>query len=904
MHKDNDIANNKVDIPIDHQWLILGPFPTGMREQDFGADPLEAFGGFRSLEYDAEAKYPSELAKSGVVSWDKAKVDNEGWVHILYPDIEWKFNQQFMGWSFNQFQAWARSSFEVPLDTRYSNRNSHSDDGLVSVVIQCENVGDFYVDNERLSGDWCGYGLTRHVLRLAPGSHHTISVRVVHEVRIFGGMVAPPPSKFRCFLEMPLGAIENTVQVVTEGYGGIVIMDIVDNTLAGEWVSIALRNVGRDVVRVTGVAVAYGADRFGAELEHTDVPLHLYSSIHRPIAIRFFQHPVPARLYAKMLAPVRVSFVFDLECVDGRRVALHTDILEIQQRKWGDVYKYTFMDFDGTVHYAAAIPPRSPRSLTASAPTLVALHGAGKDHPLDAQSNHEGYDWHGASMKNVFNALESLARQLPGVPNELRGLPGIVPDYEKLFVAATPAAGYVNIKQYVPFSNWLSNSYTDPFLRGILESAIAEYDNDVYMSNTVGVPILARVGSADDNVPPFHSRKMVRLAQETAHNRTSSRLSEVTGGGHWFTGIMQDSIMSAFLHTHLQDDIVKCGPQEEEGGDSTKRKGVEYPPFPDSFEITTLNPGSMGSKGGIQIEQLHIPFRKGTIKVQTRMVENAASREVILRTNNIRRFTCNGSPQLKHRLGRVHRIVVDGVRFDLDDEGESVDGINLNDGYFVKDGASPDHQMWRFSSSNEWTLTERHRETYGPAIQILEARLVVVLGTHFEDSLQSLLFARTAQRVAQLIAHDVYLYGRGDVEIVTDVEFKGRFGAIDDQHQRVNVVLVGDAHQNEVTALVLAQRKSEVVLDSRQGTVTIYPKGASQFPEMEAKEFKEPGTGLLMLRPLGSRHLALVIAGVDPQGMESASRLFPKRTGLLVPDWVVTGPEMAWKGAGGILAAG
>jgi hypothetical protein len=25
-------------------WAILGPFPTGMREQDFGADPLEPYG--------------------------------------------------------------------------------------------------------------------------------------------------------------------------------------------------------------------------------------------------------------------------------------------------------------------------------------------------------------------------------------------------------------------------------------------------------------------------------------------------------------------------------------------------------------------------------------------------------------------------------------------------------------------------------------------------------------------------------------------------------------------------------------------------------------------------------------------------------------------------------------------
>lgn len=27
-------------------WAILGPFPTGMREQDFGADPLEPYGMF------------------------------------------------------------------------------------------------------------------------------------------------------------------------------------------------------------------------------------------------------------------------------------------------------------------------------------------------------------------------------------------------------------------------------------------------------------------------------------------------------------------------------------------------------------------------------------------------------------------------------------------------------------------------------------------------------------------------------------------------------------------------------------------------------------------------------------------------------------------------------------------
>jgi hypothetical protein len=34
-----------LDIPqVFETWQILGPFPTGSREQDFGADPLEAYG--------------------------------------------------------------------------------------------------------------------------------------------------------------------------------------------------------------------------------------------------------------------------------------------------------------------------------------------------------------------------------------------------------------------------------------------------------------------------------------------------------------------------------------------------------------------------------------------------------------------------------------------------------------------------------------------------------------------------------------------------------------------------------------------------------------------------------------------------------------------------------------------
>ncbi|KFH61907.1 hypothetical protein MVEG_12241 [Podila verticillata NRRL 6337] len=913
-------------IDIDRHWVTLGPFPTGMREQDFGADPLEAYakGGFRSLEYDSEAWYPSELARFGSVTWNSTKQDDEGWVHVIYPDVEWKFNGMFMGWSFNQYQAWARSSFVVSSSSTQSN-------DLVPVTIQCTNVGDFYVDDERLSGDWYGYGLTRHVLRLAPGSH-TLAVRVAHEVRIFGGVILPPPSKFRCDLEVVVSETEGEahVQVVREGHGGVILMDVVDGVVAGEFISVALRNVGTESVRITRVKVVQGSERVVAQLR--DPELIISPTVHRPLAI---QLALKDDVDLGERLEFSLEFSFEIGHGNHRKASVRSDVFELAQKKWGEIYKYTFTDFDGTVHYAATFPPSRPEAISTSAPILVALHGAGREVENSAFWLQEyqqrentwivlptgrspwGYDWHGASIKNVMNALEALARDLPGVPAELRGLAGIRPDPERLFIAghsnggqgawfltthypdkaiaATPAAGYVNIKQYAPYSNWVSNSYTDSYLQGILGSAIAEFDNDVHMSNTVGIPILARAGSADDNVPPFSSRKMVRLGQENAHNRSAVRLSEIAGEGHWFTGILHGTIMQEFLRKHLNDDLASSG-----SNDLSPREVGACPPFPSYFEITTINPGGMGSKGGIQIEQLQIPFRKGTIKVKIQNNHRTASSVWNMHTTNIRRFGFAGASSLVQRRGQIDQVVIDGDIFKLDEGGETIGGVMLTDGVFVKNHGNKGSRKWTLSTSNQWLETERHRETYGPAIQVLEKKLVIVIGNGFEDYPPA--DQRTAQRVARLVAHDVYQYGRGDVEIVTDTEYFERSLDKEEGDQKRNLVLVGDAHQNKVTNLVLSQTRSEVTMHSRLGVVSVHPE-ASAF-EIEGRDFKEPGTGLLMTRPWGSRNLAVIIAGIDAQGLETAARLFPKRTGLLVPDWIVTGPEMPWKGAGGILAAG
>ncbi|KAF9107795.1 hypothetical protein BGX29_004854 [Mortierella sp. GBA35] len=946
--------------PMNPTWQVLGPFPTGMREQDFGADPLEAFGGFRQLEYDTKAKFPSELALDGVVGWHTTKMDHDGWVSVHYPDIKWEFNQRFLGWGFNQFQAWARTTFTVPNIKQppyQQNEHIRNNDGLVSITIQCQNVGDFYVNDNRLSGDWYAYGLTRHTLRLKPGTRHTLSVRVVHEVRIFGGVILPPPSKFKCDLRLPFpfghdgsengsGPFRPMVQVVEEGTGGVMVMDAVDGVLAGEYVSVALRNVGGKPVVVKSVRVVKGSDGLVAQLaDHENKEgIRIYPSTHRPIAIQL-------KSQARSAATIEgyrggeFSLQFETETQfteDSRKTGstgfLTTKNLTIAHRTWGEPYIYTFRDFDGTVHYAAAIPPSDPISQPSdSAPVLVALHGAGVETAqspfwLSEYTQRErtwiilptgrspwGYDWHGASIKDVFNAIESLARDLPGVPERLKHLSGMKPDPDRLFmaghsnggqgawflsthfpdkaIAVTPAAGYVNIKQYVPFSSWL-------------KSSIVEFDNDVHMSNTVGLPILARTGSVDDNVPPFHSRKMVRLGQENAHNTTAIRLSEVPGEGHWFTGVLQDAEMLVFLKQHLHDDIITLASQSSNTYTADKAQAVVHPPFPSKCEITVINPAGMGSKCGIQVEQLRIPYRKGTIKVE--IVKDIhggkPSSTWVISTKNIRRFGFSGLPSILQRRGRVSQVIINGAPIVLTNDDDDDDVMTLESGlsFVNEDGSSKKGGRWQMSRSDEWRQHERHRETYGPAIQVLEKRVVIVLGSHFDEypkSEDGAQFEKTADRIAQLVAHDIYQYGRGDVEVITDIEFLARYGDTLEGSSggdvKMNVVLIGDSHQNSATKLVLGQRKQEVIIDSQEGMVSIHPESSHS-----GEEYQQPGVGLLMIRPWGPSNLAMVIAGVDPQGLEIAARLFPKRTGMLVPDWIVTGPEMGWKGAGGILAAG
>ena len=149
-------------------------------------------------------------------------------------------------------------------------------------------------------------------------------------------------------------------------------------------------------------------------------------------------------------------------------------------------------------------------------------------------------------------------------------------------------------------------------MASILGTSLLSYRHELLVSNLAGIPVLQQHGSADDNVPVFHSR---RLKQLISQSRASSKYVELQGRGHWFDGIMTSDPLQNFYEKVL-------------------RYKTSTATLPDIFEFVVPNSGDLGSKGGIHVDQLKSPDHLGHIKVSR--IEGGS--KWVLRTSNILRF--------------------------------------------------------------------------------------------------------------------------------------------------------------------------------------------------------------------------------------------------------------------------
>lgn len=142
--------------------------------------------------------------------------------------------------------------------------------------------------------------------------------------------------------------------------------------------------------------------------------------------------------------------------------------------------------------------------------------------------------------------------------------------------------------------------------------------------------------------------------------------------------------------------------------------------------------------------------------------------------------------------------------------------------------------------------------------------------------------------VALDISRNLFQYFAADSEILAD---SPRSASTDG-----NLVILGVPSEMDINSqglwgeFPIGIMGNDIVITDAQGRQRKYPL--------------EPGMGLIYLHPLPKGRLALVIWGADEVGLRTAARLFPLRTGVGQPNFVIAGKEMRWSGVSGVKAMG
>jgi len=142
------------------------------------------------------------------------------------------------------------------------------------------------------------------------------------------------------------------------------------------------------------------------------------------------------------------------------------------------------------------------------------------------------------------------------------------------------------------------------------------------------------------------------------------------------------------------------------------------------------------------------------------------------------------------------------------------------------------------------------------------------------------------------IAHNLSTYHNLDSEIIHDDEAILRY-----QNRSLgpgNIVVIDGPNKTSFGRLLLEQNMTDIHR-TEVGSLILnnVPLGG-------------PSTGLAFLHPHPERQDAtiLFLCAEDEAGMENILRLFPIRTGVAVPDWVVVGNHSQLVGSAGVKSAG
>ncbi|KAK2749210.1 hypothetical protein FQN57_006825 [Myotisia sp. PD_48] len=841
-----------------NSWQVLGPFQIGTRESPWGADPLEARGGFRTLTYDPDIQFPSSLAINGTVKWSIAQAttlsssDNSASValEVNFPEIDWRFLQVVYGWAALQHQSWARGRFTVAGERQ------------ITVSIFIDGVLEFRIDNELyFGGDFYSYRRAPLLLTLDPGDH-LIELRLVRDVRALGASTVPFINTTLTIAQVPPRLIPDPASILTA--------DVVEDRLISPYASITLQNPIDDSVEVLWVKAL--------DPKGTAHVVHLVSSsaklaAHQTRAVAF---TIDTSNSAPLQLSIQLGYV-----VGGIPTVQVTELVNIHltHRKMDEAHKMTFLHPAGAVSYTILQPPLNKQCYrNKDLAILIALHGAGLPadhkearHMLDGiydicswilipsgVTSWSGDDWHTYGLSDVQSAVSTISKWIkavgwdgPGVTegdwiivghsNGGQGAWHVLSHYPDHVIAAASVSGYTSIENYVPFTMWRN---MDTLLGAVVQTARQDFKHELLADNFAGIPIFQQHGGSDDNVPPYHSRLMHQLMWE---NNWTSQYKELPGKGHWYGGVLTTPFLTQFYHHYSSLDR-------------------ETDILPSQFSFVIPPSSVMGSKGGICVDQLNSPDQSGYIHV----TRDPISGTWVLETRNIHRFHLIPAAI---RTAVPSHLIVDGTKNKF-----PVSVSNAHMTWYTQ--LQP--MDWEVTRNTSWHgIRERYGRQIGPNA------ILRTIG-----SLNAVSSSNETAKLALQTCHILFQYFAADCAMFSPSSAlpNPRSAAIASGMGNVITLLLGKrVNDFSLFNFPVLLRQDSLVLQTRKG---------------EHRYEFEAGLGIIFIQPLRDERLEMVIWGFDLDGLRQAARLIPTLTGVGQPDFVIVNRHTPWKGQGALYAAG
>ncbi|KAL9097818.1 MAG: hypothetical protein Q9165_000144 [Trypethelium subeluteriae] len=849
-------------IAFSTQWSVLGPFQIGTRGTE-----SSVFLRFRNQH---------SLAPNGSVSW---AIVNSAYpleqpakraITFAFPDIDWKFQQAVFGWAALQYQAWARGEIKVRTKTRQT------------VALYTDKVLEFWVDDEHFfGGDYYGFRRSPVVLHLDPGTHQ-LDVRLIRDVRAMGGNYDKNGPSVDIDLELTI--LTRPLDAVSK----ILVSHCVDGILAGSLGSVSVQNTDTRAIHITQIS---SANSFYSTSLVSGSQIHLAPGQIRPIA---FEIKVLDASASRL--ELLVSYTFHPSQDNEETLPPLALSQEVKRRSLYEPQKVTFMHPGGMVSYAMLRPPsREAQKLCSQAtnsslPILLQLHGAGLEaerqevaHALDPVQDlcawtlfptgvtpWSGDDWHVWGFSDVEAAIKAIPSWIQSM--HWRGLGANI---EKWFVsghsnggqgswyvathrpdnviALAPVSGYLSIQSYVPYGMWRT---MDPRRQAVLQASLNSYRHELLADNLKGIPILQQHGSADDNVPVWHSRAM-HESIEQAGGRSS--YFELPGQRHWFDGIMTTEPMRNFYVANLPAPSGRFEPSLP-----VRRSQSE------KFSLVVANPADTGSKNGITVLLLESPDQYGRIDV------DLDGSRCVISTSNILSFRMQGD----HRLTS---IVIDGWQQDSSDGGNTTWSRN------------PEGR-WAPSSLSRDEVEKRSGRQLGPMEAILRS----------QGNLEICDLPGTVPDIALQVSRNLHQYFGADT-IISSNSKKVATGS----GSVIEIFLAPPLPDPELLDVGSSSRyrhPRDDFLQLRRTDDGSHFRASLQLHDGRRRCYETPveswGFGGIFLRPLENERLSLAICGTSKEALRFAARFVPMLTGVGQPDFILFDQRCTWKGADGVLAMG